>query len=95
MPRLDMQCRPRKMKEIVFQSMPPDTILLNLDNGYYYSTNHIGADVWERCNGENSLARIVSDILSLYDAPKEAEDDILSFVRDMVEEKLLSVDAQS
>ena len=85
--------RPRRAQDVMFQSMPPDTILLNLNNGYYYSTNPIGAAVWERCDGQRSIADIVTELRSISDAPDDIEQDVVQFVRQMAEEKLLVIDA--
>jgi len=91
-----LQSRPRKAQDIMFQSMPPDTILLNLNNGYYYSTNPVGAAVWERCDGTRSVGEIADALSALFDAPKEdIERDVLQFVRDMSEEKLLVIDGDA
>ncbi|HZG88385.1 pyrroloquinoline quinone biosynthesis peptide chaperone PqqD [Paenibacillus sp.] len=93
MTAVTMQSRPRKAQDIMFQSMPPDTILLNLNNGYYYSTNPIGAAVWERCDGQRSIADIITELRAAFDAPDEIERDVVQFVEHMADEKLLIVDA--
>ena len=84
------QCRPQKTKEVVSQSMPPDTILLNLDNGYYYSTNQIGAAIWENCEGKLTIKEMIDDISQRCDVPAEQiEKDILHVIRDMESEGLI------
>lgn len=93
MQNLSLNHRPVKLKDIVHQTMPPDTILLNLHNGYYYSTNNIGAAVWDRCNGSNTISRIIEEISQ--DCGKSAEEvrnDIMGFLRDMINERLVTVE---
>jgi hypothetical protein len=90
---LNLLSCPVKMKEIVFQSMPPDTILLNLDNGYYYSTNRVGAAVWDRCDGNTTIAEMMADISERSGEPAQrVEADILHFVSDMMKEGLVKLE---
>lgn len=90
---LSLHSCPVKKQEIVFQSMPPDTILLNLDNGYYYSTNSVGAAVWEHCDGRNSITEIMSKISNICGKRvDEIKEEIWDFIKDMVKEGLLQIE---
>ncbi|KUO64414.1 MAG: hypothetical protein APF84_10600 [Gracilibacter sp. BRH_c7a] len=89
---LNNHSHPVKKKDIVYQSMPPDTILLNLDNGFYYSTNEIGAEVWDCCDGRHSIIDIIKHISNQYNvSADEIKNDVLSFIVDMKKEGLLQI----
>lgn len=90
---LNLDTRLKQSKEIVHQSMPPETILLNLDNGYYYSTNRIGSAVWEHCNGINTIEQIIESISKECGiSPEVAKEDILGFVREMIKEGIVTAE---
>jgi hypothetical protein len=90
---LSLQNRPIKSQGIVHQSMPPDTILLNLNNGYYYSTNNIGTALWEYCDEGMSIADIMANISNDCGVPiEDIKDDILHFINEMVQEGLIKIE---
>lgn len=92
MNNLEINSRPVKIKEIVYASMQPDIVFLNLDNGYYYSTNEIGAAIWELCDGKKTIENIVSDICNNYDTPSaEVKFDVEQLINDMLKEGLLKI----
>ena len=82
--------RYEKRKQVVYNFMPPDIVILNLDNGYYFSTNEVGARIWELCDGKNTVSDIIVDISNLYQHDeKEIENDIMSLLQSFVKEELL------
>jgi len=86
------QDRPRRAKDVAVQSMPPDTILLNLQTGYYFSTNPIGAAVWELCDGARTVEEIVAAIGERTDkAVEDIRDDILEYLATMRKEGLIEL----
>ena len=92
MPDVTLASKPRRSDDIVFQSMPPDTILLHLETGFYYSTNRLGAEVWQQCDGDTEVSKIVESLYQTFDASREQlTEDVLGFVRQMADEGLLKV----
>ena len=92
---LEKHDRPARSSDIVFQSMPPDTILLNLKSGYYFSTNRLGAGVWERCDGKTTVAAMIEDLHRQYDVELERlTEDVEAFLRQMIDEGLLYVEGR-
>jgi hypothetical protein len=89
---INKQHQPFRSNDIVFQSMPPDTVLLNLETGYYFSTNRLGAEVWNRCDGETTVAAIIESLHQQFDVSLEQlTDDVENFIALMVKEELLKV----
>lgn len=88
----DLQSIPVKSPDITFQAMPPETVLLNLETGYYYSTNELGSAVWSLCDGATTVEAIIRALNPRYDvAPEQLERDVLAFIRELAEEGLLLV----
>lgn len=93
MENLLMQQKPRHSKDIVFQCMPPDTVLLNLESGYYYSINSVGAEIWKLCDGKTDVAFIIDSLYQKYDVSQEQmTEDVVSFIQQVLGEKLIKMD---
>jgi len=85
--------KPRCSNDVVFQTMPPDTVLLHLATGYYYSTNRIGAEVWQRCDGKTDIAHLIDGLSKKFDVDRaRLTEDIETFLEQMISEGLLLVD---
>lgn len=96
MSKINLELQPQRSNDIVFQSMPPDTVLLNLETGYYYSTNPLGTEIWQRCDGTTAISNILSDLHQQFDVSLEQlTQDVLNFIEQMVHEGLLKVDVHA
>lgn len=90
MVELSLQLKLKKSKDVVHSNVPPNIVLLNLNSGYYFSTNEIGASIWEMCDGKNSIADIMKEVGAIYQKPlHEIEADIQELLTDMIKEELL------
>lgn len=90
MPAAHLQIKPLRSEEIVFQSMPPDLILLNLETGYYYSTNTLGAEVWQRCDGSTNVQQIIDELNQQFEVGlDQLTDDVVAFINQLINEQLL------
>jgi hypothetical protein len=54
---------------VMMQQVEGDSVLLDIDNGEYFSLNEVGSRVWELCDGTRSLASIAEMICAEYDVP--------------------------
>ncbi len=52
---------------VMMQQVEGDAVLLDIDNGEYFSLNEVGGRVWDLCDGSRSLGDIVETICSEYD----------------------------
>lgn len=90
---IHLNMKPRQAQDIVFQSMSPETILLNLETGYYYSTNVLGAEIWQKCDGTTDIQAILNHLYQTFDVQhEELTKDTLDFIVEMIDEGLLQVD---
>lgn len=70
---------------VVHETIEGETVLLNLQNGYYYSFDGAGALVWEGLLYSGTLEAVYDNAPSL----KEHSKDINSFIEQLLEEELL------
>ncbi|MBL7198365.1 MAG: PqqD family protein [Candidatus Omnitrophica bacterium] len=72
-----------------------EAVILNLDNGNYYSLNEVGTKIWEAINRQKSLGKILSLLEEKYQLPeKRLKSDLIGLVKDLEREKLIKKDYQ-
>jgi hypothetical protein len=77
-------------EEVASKVVDGEAIIINLANGIYYSTDKVGALVWEHLLGGRSLEEVISSVTQRYDVTREqAESNVLELVQELVEEKLV------
>ncbi|MEJ7583166.1 MAG: PqqD family protein [Acidimicrobiales bacterium] len=65
-------------------------VLLDIDSGNYFSTNDVGALVWELSDGTRSVSVIVAAIAAEYEVELDVvESDVMELVDELVAESLL------
>ena len=88
----------QKLKECRFQAhddvhssvLEGETVLLNLDNGMYYSLNKVGTVIWELCDGQHTLEKVLQKICDRFDVEEEqAKQDLLVLSSQLLNQKLL------
>ena len=65
-------------------------VLLDIDSGEYFSTNDVGARVWELSDGTRPVSAIVAAIAAEYNVDLGVvESDVMELVDELVAESLL------
>ena len=65
-------------------------VLLNIDSGEYFSTNDVGALVWDLTDGVRSVATIVGAVAAEYEVELDVvEADVMELVGELIRESLL------
>jgi hypothetical protein len=86
------------LKSYRFQSHPDvqsstlegEAVLLNLDNGMYYSLNRVGTLIWELCDGTHTLADILEKVCENFEVEEEqAKHDLLAISSELLQQQLL------
>ena len=84
--------RLRHRDRVLIQRAAGTLVLLDLEGGQYFALDEVSARVWELCDGEHGIGAIVEVIGSEYDAPvKTIREDVMAFLQEMLDEKLLVV----
>ncbi len=67
-----------------------EAVLLNLENGHYYSLNRVGSAIWEHCDGKRTLEEILHEICQRFDVGEDrARGDLLAITSQLLKEELL------
>ncbi len=86
-----------KSKHVVFRKIQDEYILVPMvasaaDVESIFNLNETGAAVWERVDGTKKISDIVEEIKAEYESEdNQIENDVVAFVREMVEAELLEV----
>jgi Coenzyme PQQ synthesis protein D (PqqD) len=84
--------KPEAATDVIQQSTANATVLLHLKSGKYYALDDIGIDIWNLCDGNKTLAEIISQIATDYDAPVDTiEKDVSDLLEDLAREQLIVI----
>ncbi len=73
-----------------FRVVNGEAVILNLDNGYYYSLNKVGTRIWEAIDKQRSLNEILNSLKEKYPLPeRQLKNDLLELVKDLEKEKMI------
>ena len=87
---IGLDSRPRQREGLLAQRAADTRVLLDPEDGQYYALDEVGGRIWDLCDGTRSVAAVVEEICREYDAPPdEVEPDVLAFVVDMADGRLL------
>lgn len=82
----------QNLKDTASRVIEGEAIIINLDNGIYYSLNEVGTAIWELADGKSTIKEIADAVCKEYDVDyEEAEKDVLEVVNDLVREGLVVV----
>lgn len=81
---------------VIHETLDNDTLIINLDSGYYYSLNPSGSFVWNLLLKQFALKDIATRIAGMLGVEIAiVSDDVAKFVSLLMEEELLSVSQQN
>jgi hypothetical protein len=84
------QSHPQRREQILTQQASDTLVLLNLDNGEYYTLNDVGIRVWDLCDGKHSVSEMVAILCQEYEAPHETiAADVLELLQDLAYERMV------
>ncbi|KNH20180.1 metallophosphoesterase [Priestia megaterium] len=80
----------------IVSDMGSEKVMLNIKNGKYYNLGKIGGCIWENIDKPILVSELISNIMAKYDVKKEqCEEEVISFLESMYEEKLVRVITQN
>jgi coenzyme PQQ biosynthesis protein PqqD len=90
------ESRLRRRDRVLTQRAAGQWILLDLDGGQYYALDEVSGRIWDLCDGSRDVAALVDALRQDFEAPADTiEADVLEFLGEMVEEKLVVREAGS
>ncbi len=79
-----------KNKELLETSIDDETILLSILNSKYYGMDPVASRIWSILQDPISIKEIIVTLLDEFDVSEdECEKDVLEFLKNLVEEKML------
>lgn len=90
------ESRLRRRDRVLTQRAAGQLVLLDLDGGQYYALDEVSGRIWDLCDGSRDVAALVDALCQDFEAPAETiEADVLAFLDEMVDEKLVVREAGS
>ena len=75
--------------KVVYEAFEDETVLINLDNGNYYSFSGSGALIWDRIVSGQSIASVIEYLQERFAGAADIALSVEDFVRELVEENLI------
>ena len=77
-------------EDITYRIIDNEAVILNLDNGYYYSLNEVGTRIWEAIDKRKNLGEILDLLKEKYHmSEKQLKDDLLALAKDLEKEEII------
>lgn len=75
---------------VVHEIMDGEVVIINMDNGSYFSIGTVGAEIWILLDGGHAVNQIVTQVAERYDhSSDQVEPDITSFLAHLSTEELV------
>ena len=79
-------------EDILVQDVHGESVLLNLDNRYYYGLDKMGTQMWRTLSGSESIQKAYDDLLVRYDVEADVlRRDLFKLVQKLLDYGLLKV----
>ena len=90
---IDLKSVPARSEDYCERQLGDETIFLSPKGDEIHSLDEVGTFIWNRFDGKNDLASVLDRMCEEYDVdPDQARADLVEFVRELVERKLLIVE---
>lgn len=78
---------------LVAVDMDGETVMMQIENGKYYSLDPIGGRIWELLASPTHIDRLVEILTSEYEVEREqCKEDTLEFINYLYQEGLIQID---
>jgi coenzyme PQQ biosynthesis protein PqqD len=87
---ITLESCPKRGEQVIAQKASNEFLLLNMEDGNYYSLNEIGGRIWELCDGKRSVSQVVAALATEYEAPGATlQNDVIELLEDFHKGKLI------
>lgn len=91
---IELTATPVRSEDYCVRDLGTETIFLSPDGTQVHAVNELGTYIWSLLDGRSSLAQVRDRICADYDvAPWQCEEDLLAFVAELAEKRLVSLDS--
>ncbi|MEH7380072.1 lasso peptide biosynthesis PqqD family chaperone [Bacillus sp. JJ1533] len=76
----------------IVSNMGEEKVMLSVQNGKYYNLGEIGGEIWDLIESPKSVNEVISSLVNEYDVIQtECEEEVLSFLEHLYNEKLIEL----
>jgi coenzyme PQQ biosynthesis protein PqqD len=88
---INLESCPKRGNQVIAQKAAHEFLLLNMEDGNYYSLNEIGGRIWELCDGNRTVSQVVAALAAEYEAPYSTlENDVVELLEGFRNGKLIA-----
>lgn len=74
----------------VFRQLDNEAVLLNLNNGQYYSLNELGTHIWNTIQQHDSIEDLIIALEQEYEvSPEQLKTDVRTLIQDLITNGLI------
>ena len=89
---ITLQTKLKGSVNVVVSQLDDELVMMSLDTSAYYGLDNVGGRAWELLADPHTVAEICEIITQEYSVPRDqCEQDMLEWLGEMVEEKLVHV----
>lgn len=83
-------------KDKLSTNLDQEAVILDMASGVYSQLNTVGSTIWDILEHPATFKEILEEVMSTYDTTeRECTDEILNFLRDLVDNQLIQLDNDS
>ena len=87
---LTQDFRPSQRIDLKSRLLDGEIVVLDRDGGFVHQFNTTASYIWERCNGQHTLAEIAAQVCEMFEVDQEAAlKDVIDSVRQLQKLRLL------
>lgn len=88
--KIELHTVVKRADSLITSEMDEMTVMLDVENGFYYAMDDIASRIWELTAGPVSVKQLIVRLANEYEAAEaEIEQDVLPFLEDAVEKKIV------
>lgn len=81
--------------KVVHETIDNEVIIINFDNGNYYSLNTVGAEIWSCIERNPTVNEIINVITNRYEGnPEVIKQDVTQLITDLKREELIVLEGE-
>lgn len=91
-PGVPASAYPRRRSSVRARAIEDETVILDRQRNLVHELNETASYVWQRCDGEHSVAAIARDLVQAFDVePETAKKDVAHVVQELDEVGLVDI----
>ena len=87
---IEIERVPQKTDNFVVAKVDGEPVIMQIENGFFFTLNSTAEDIWNSINNEASIEDIIQSMAKSYDVQAaECSDDIQGFLKDLADNDLV------